>query len=81
MNVNLRFGLQRDKETIRNLQEKLDGLVIPAHILAYQPDVTSVFVSSFSNMPFIIDPMTYLLQHSKDNLTNDVYLKVLMVLL
>lgn len=72
MNVNLRFGLQRDKETIRNLQEKLDGLVIPAHILAYQADVTSVFVSSFSNMPFIIDPMTYLLQHSKDNLTNDV---------
>ncbi|MBA7672701.1 hypothetical protein ES703_80887 [subsurface metagenome] len=72
MNVNLRFGLQRDKETIRNLQEKLDGLVIPAHILAYQPDVTSVFVSSFSNMPFIIDPMTYLLRHSKDNLTNDV---------
>jgi len=72
MNVNLRFGLQRDKETIRNLQEKLDGLVIPAHILAYQADITSVFVSSFSNMPFIIDPMTYLLQHSKDNLTNDV---------
>ncbi|MCK4826411.1 hypothetical protein KA005_62285 [bacterium] len=72
MNVNLRFGLQRDKETIRNLQEKIDGLVIPAHILSYQADVTSVFVSSFSDMPFIIDPMTYLLQHSKDNLTNDV---------
>ncbi len=72
MNVNLRFGLQRDKETIRNLQEKLNGLVIPAHILSYQADVTSVFVSSFSDMPFIIDPMTYLLQHSIDNLTNDV---------
>jgi hypothetical protein len=71
MNVNLRFGLQRDKETIRNLQEKLDGLVIPAHILAYQVDVTAVFVSSFSDMPFIIDPMTYLLQHQEGNLTND----------
>jgi len=59
MNVNLRFGLQRDKETIRNLQEKLDGLVIPAHILAYQADVTAFFMSSFSDMPFIIDPMTY----------------------
>jgi len=72
MNINLRFGLQRDKEIIRDLQDKLDGLVIPAHILAYQADVTSVFMSSFSDMPFIIDPMTYLLQHFKGNLTNDV---------
>ena len=72
MNVNLRFGLQRDKETIRNLQEKLDGLVIPAHILAYQASVTAAFISSFANMPFIIDPMTYLLQHSRGDLTNKV---------
>ena len=71
MNINLRFGLQKDKEIIRNLQDNLDGLVIPAHILAYQADVTSVFMSSFSDMPFLIDPMTYLLQHTKENLTND----------
>ncbi len=71
MKINLRFGLQRDKEIIRNLRNKLDGLVIPAHILAYQSGVTATFVSSFSNMPFIIDPMTYLFQHQKDNLTND----------
>ena len=71
MHINLRFGLQRDKETIRNLSDKLDGLVIPAHILAYQSDVTATFMASFSDMPFIIDPMTYLLQHTRDDLTND----------
>lgn len=71
MNVNLRFGLQKDKEIIRTLKGYLDGLVIPGHILSYQSPVVSVFVSSFTDMPFIIDPMTYLLQHPKDDLTND----------
>lgn len=71
MRINLRFGLQRDKEIIRNLSDKLDGLVIPAHILAYQSDVTATFMASFLDMPFIIDPMTYLLQHTRNDLTND----------
>lgn len=48
-----------------------DGLVIPAHILSYQSAVMSVFVSSFTDMPFIIDPMTYLLQHPTGDLVND----------
>jgi len=70
MNIHLRFGLQKDKEIIRDLSDKLDGLVIPAHILSYQSAVISAFVSSFTDMPFIIDPMTYLLQHPKVELTN-----------
>lgn len=70
MNIHLRFGLQKDKEIIRDLSDKLDGLVIPAHILSYQSAVISAFVSSFTDMPFIIDPMTYLLQHPKVDLTN-----------
>ncbi len=71
MDINLRFGMQRDKEIIRDLADKIDGLVIPAHILAYQEASTSVFVASFKNMPYIIDPMTFLLQHSRENLVND----------
>ncbi len=70
MNIHLRFGLQKDKEVIRDLRDKLDGLVIPAHILSYQSAVISAFVSSFTDMPFIIDPMTYLLQHPQADLTN-----------
>ena len=71
MDINLRFGMQRDKEIIRDLADKINGLVIPAHILAYQEAPTSVFVASFKNMPYIIDPMTFLLQHPKENLVND----------
>ncbi len=71
MDVNLRFGMQRDKEIIRDLADKINGLVIPAHILAYQAAPTSVFVASFKNMPYIIDPMTFLLQHSREDLVND----------
>lgn len=71
MDIHLRFGMQRDKEIIRDLADKVNGLVIPAHILAYQEAPTSVFVASFKRMPYIIDPMTYLLQHSKENLVND----------
>lgn len=71
MDINLRFGMQRDKEVIRDLADKINSLVIPAHILAYQASPTSVFVASFKNMPYIIDPMTFLLQHSKENLVND----------
>ena len=71
MDIHLRFGMQRDKEIIRDLEDKINGLVIPAHILAYQEAPTSVFVASFKSMPYIIDPMTFLLQHSKENLVND----------
>ena len=71
MDIHLRFGMQRDKEIIRDLADKINGLVIPAHILAYQAAPTSVFVASFKNMPYIIDPMTFLLQNSKENIVSD----------
>jgi hypothetical protein len=70
MNTHLRFGMHRDAEVIRDICDKIDGLVIPAHILAYQSPPTSVFVASMPK-PYFIDPMTFIFQNPKVNNLNE----------
>ncbi len=71
MEIHLRFAMHRDVRVIHQEKEKLDGLVIPSHILSYQAAATSVFVTSFVDTPHAIDPMTFIFQHQKNAHLND----------
>lgn len=73
MDVHLRFGIQRNKSIIHEETESIDGVVIPAHILAYQTPSTSAFISSLGpkGCSYIFDPMTFIFQNPKINLTNE----------
>lgn len=71
MKIHLRFGMHRDTEVIRDICDKIDGLVIPAHILAYQSAPTSVFVASIPTLPYFIDPMTFVFQNPKEKNLNE----------
>jgi hypothetical protein len=65
MKLHLRFGMHRDVQLMHEEKNKYDGFVIPAHILAHQAASTSVFVTSLYDRPYIIDPMTFILQNPK----------------
>lgn len=65
MKLHLRFGMHRDVQLMHEEKDKFDGFVIPAHILAHQAASTSVFVTSLYDRPYIIDPMTFILQNPK----------------
>jgi len=71
MDVNLRFGMQRDVSLIHKQIDNIDGFIVPANILAYQPAPTSVFLSSLPNKPYIIDPITYVFQGRKEAFYSD----------
>lgn len=71
MKVNLRFGVHRDVQLIHAEKDRIDGLVVPAHILAHQAPSTSVFVTSMHEKPYVIDPMTFVFQNAKDAHLND----------
>jgi hypothetical protein len=71
MNINLRFGMHRDIPQIHAAKHNINGLVVPAHILAHQEAATSVFVASMHDIPYFIDPMTFLLQSYRAELSND----------
>jgi len=71
MKIHLRFGMHRDIEVIHQEADKIDGQVIPAHILAHQTASTAVFVTSLPKKSYVIDPMTYLFQHLKEDWLND----------
>lgn len=68
MDIYLRFGMHRDVPTIHKGSHLIDGLVVPAHILAYQAAATGVFVSSLPDHHYLIDPMTYMLQNPRSSL-------------
>ena len=71
MDVWLHFGQHRDVRVIRDQISLLDGVVIPAHILAHQYASTSAFVSSLPiGTPYLIDPATYRFQNSGDKHVN-----------
>jgi len=57
--------MHRDIEVIHEIQGLLDGLVIPAHILAYQDASTASFVCSLPRHDYVIDPMTYMFQNPR----------------
>jgi hypothetical protein len=64
--------MHRDIQLIHEKVDFIDGMVIPAHILAYQAASTSVFVTSLpENTPYIIDPMTYIFQNKRSLLAKD----------
>lgn len=68
MEINLRFGMHKDIELIHELKDLVDGLVIPANILAHQAPSTSVFVTSMPDKPYFVDPMTFMFQNPKKTL-------------
>ena len=71
MKVHLRFGMHRDVQLIHHEKALIDGLVVPAHILAHQSASTSVFVASMHEKPYVIDPMTFVFQNAKEAHLND----------
>ena len=71
MDVHLRFAMHRDVQLINKEKEKLDGLVIPGNILSHQAAATSVFVTSLVDTPHVIDPVTFIFQHSGAYLNDD----------
>ena len=72
MDVWLHFGQHRDVRVIRKEITVLNGIIIPAHILAYQKPSTAAFVSSLpADTPYLIDPATYRLQNSGDKHVNN----------
>lgn len=71
MEVHLHFGMHRDIQTIHDAVENLNGLIVPAHILAHQPPSTSAFVTSLApHIPYLIDPVTYRLQSPREKHLN-----------
>lgn len=65
MKLHLRFGMHRDVKVIHDEKDRIDGLVVPAHILAHHSPSTSVFVTSMHEKPYVIDPMTFVFQNAK----------------
>jgi hypothetical protein len=63
MKVHLRFGMHRDIELIHSEKHNIDGLVIPGNILAHQTPSTSAFIMSMPDIPYFIDPMTFMFQN------------------
>jgi hypothetical protein len=63
--------MHRDVQLIHDEKDLIDGLVIPAHILAHQSASTSVFVTSMHDKPYVIDPMTFVFQNPKEAHLND----------
>ena len=71
MRIHLRFGMHRDVQLIHAEKARIDGLIVPAHILVHQSASTSVFVTSMHDKPHVIDPMTFVFQNPKGVLLND----------
>lgn len=67
MEFHLRFGMHRDIQLMHRAQHLFDGFIIPAHILAHQTASTSVFVTSLPSKPYVVDPMTFVLQNPRGN--------------
>jgi hypothetical protein len=54
----IRFGLHKDRETLKLTKELYCGIVVPAHILSYSPDATIAAINHIDT-DYFIDPMTY----------------------
>jgi len=63
--------MHRDVQVIHEAKDQIDGLVIPAHILSHQSASTSVFVTSMHEKPYVVDPMTFVLQKPKNRQVSD----------
>ena len=63
--------MHRDVGVIHQEIDTVDGIVIPAHILAHQKPSTSAFVTSLpGRTKYLIDPATYRFQNSRDKHLN-----------
>lgn len=63
-----RINTMGEKNLFLN-RELIDGIVIPAHILAFYDPSLASFIRDI-DLPFIIDPMTYVWNRSKRNIVN-----------
>lgn len=71
MKVFLRFGMHKEIEVIHKTKHLIDGLVIPAHILAFQAASTASFVCSLPGHEYVVDPMTFMLQSPREGHRKD----------
>ncbi len=55
----IRFGLHKDRDTLKLTKELYCGIVVPAHILSYSPDATIAAINHIDH-DYFIDPMTYI---------------------
>lgn len=55
----IRFGVHKDRETIKSLGSSISGMIIPAHILCYSANATIAAIS-YIQKEYYIDPMTFL---------------------
>jgi hypothetical protein len=63
--------MHRDVGVIHQEINTLDGIVVPAHILAHQKPSTSAFITSLpANTAYIVDPATYRFQNARDRHLN-----------
>jgi hypothetical protein len=63
--------MHRDVQVIHDSLSSIDGIIVPANILAYQIPSTSAFLSSLGNTEYRIDPMIQVFQNQKQDLTRD----------
>jgi len=64
-----RFNTMGDINLFQN-KECIDGIIIPANLIAfYDPSLSNFMIDI--NLPFLIDPMTYIWERSKINIVND----------
>jgi hypothetical protein len=71
MDINLHFGQHRNVSVIRSEIGVIDGITVPAHILAHQKASTAAFLTSLpTDTPYLVDPATYRLQNPREKHLN-----------
>lgn len=59
----IRFGVHKEREVLQDTASFFNGVIIPAHILAYSPEPT-VAAITYIDKDYIIDPMTYIYKYN-----------------
>lgn len=60
----VRYGVHKDRESIKDMKDNIDGICVPSNILAYSREPTQAAILLFGK-EFFVDPMTYIYQSSK----------------
>ena len=69
-----RLGSAQEQGILQTMRPQHQGIVVPAHVFAYGRTWVSSFLGKIKK-PFVIDPMTYVLALSREQITGDSGLK------
>lgn len=67
-----RYGMAHEKDVLLEMKEYFDGMVVPAHLLAYYPSLEP-FLAKLAK-PWFVDPVTFALK-SKDTTIHSLHAK------